>query len=61
MEIPMVDRHYFGDLALAVLLVLPLAGLAKAQPVNRHHVSTPSAVSVSSGERAPQGRISILG
>lgn len=28
----MVDRHWFGDLSLAVLLALPLAGLTMGQP-----------------------------
>jgi hypothetical protein len=29
----MVDRHWFGDLSLAILLAFPLAALAIAEPV----------------------------
>jgi hypothetical protein len=61
METQMVDRHYFGDLAFAVLLVLPLAGLARAQPISHHRVATPHAVDIPSGGGSPEGRISILG
>jgi hypothetical protein len=57
----MVDRHYFGDLALAVLLALPLAGLAKPQTVVHHQLAKPAAISTASADRAPEGRISVFG
>lgn len=56
----MVDRHSFGDLALAVLLALPLAGLARPQPVTDHHVR-PSPISASSAANTTHDRISLLG
>lgn len=57
----MVDRQYFGDLALAVLLALPLAGLAKPQSVAHHPVAKPAAIATASADRSPEGRISLLG
>jgi hypothetical protein len=57
----MVDRHSFGDLALAVLLVLPLAGLAKPQTVFHHQSAKPAAISTAYADRSPAGRISLLG
>jgi hypothetical protein len=57
----MVDRHSFGDLALAVLLVLPLAGLAKPQTVLHHQSAKPAAISTAFADRSPAGRISLLG
>ncbi|MFL6721500.1 MAG: hypothetical protein ACJ8FT_06825 [Sphingomonas sp.] len=57
----MVDRHYFGDLAFAVLLVLPLVGLARIQPVLHHQTVQPAALSAASVDRSPDGRISLLG
>jgi hypothetical protein len=57
----MVDRHYFGDLALAVLLALPLVGLAKPQSVVHHQIAKPAAISAASADRSPEGRISLLG
>ena len=57
----MVDRHTFGDFALAVLLVLPLAGLAKPQTVLHHQSAKPAAISTASADRSPSGRISLLG
>lgn len=55
----MVDRHSFGDLALAVLLALPLAGLARP-PVTDHHVRL-SPISASSVANTTHNRISLLG
>jgi len=54
----MFDRHAFGDLALAVLLALPLAALS-----HPHQVSGKSAMFTATGdERAPgYGRIGLLG
>jgi hypothetical protein len=57
----MVDRQYFGDLALAVLLALPLGGLAKPQNLVHHQVAKPAAISTASADRSPDGRISLLG
>jgi hypothetical protein len=57
----MVDRHSFGDLALAVLLVLPLAGLARPQTILHHQSAKPAAISTASADRSPEGRISLLG
>ena len=58
----MVDRHYFGDLALAVLLVLPLVGLSRWQPVHHdYRTVTPHAISMTAADRVPEGRISLLG
>jgi hypothetical protein len=57
----MIDRHYFGDLALAVLLALPLAGLAKPQTVLHRQVVQPMAISAASVDRSPGGRVSLLG
>jgi hypothetical protein len=57
----MVDRHSFGDLALAVLLVLPLAGLAKPQTILHHQFAKPGAMTTASADGSPEGRISLLG
>ncbi|MEA3079838.1 MAG: hypothetical protein QOF05_1246 [Sphingomonadales bacterium] len=57
----MFDRHWLGDIALAVLLVLPLAGLARTQPITRHHVAKTDAVSITTADRSPEGRISLFG
>jgi hypothetical protein len=54
----MNDRHAFGDLALAVLLALPLAALAHSHQVP----SKAGAVSAAADHRAPgNGRIGLLG
>ena len=55
----MLARQWLGDLSLAVLLVLPLATLAKAQPTT-HHSANVQSVALSA-ERTPTGRISLLG
>jgi hypothetical protein len=57
----MFDHQWLGDIALAVLLVLPLAGLARTQPISLHHVATTHAVSITTADRSPEGRISLLG
>ena len=56
----MFDRHWLGDLAIAVLLALPLAALARPQPV-AHHPAAKSAISVAAADRSPGGRIGLLG
>ena len=55
----MLDRHSLGELALAVLLMLPLATLAKAHPPT-HQWKTYSAPSLTA-DRSPAGRIGIFG
>jgi hypothetical protein len=55
----MVDRHWFGDLSLAVLLTLPAAALAWPQPVPKQTAA--SARTVASVPLHPNGRISLLG
>ena len=57
----MVDRHWLGDLSLAVLLVLPIIGLARSQPVNHQRTVAPPAVSMTAAAHSPEGRISLLG
>jgi len=56
----MVDRHWLGDLGLAVLFVLPLAMLARPQAVV--HQPGPGAVKIATADHSPgKGRISLLG
>ncbi len=56
----MPDRQWLGDFALAVLLALPLATLAKAQPQASHHAAKVSRVALAV-EVGPAGRMSLLG
>ena len=57
-----IDRQLIGDLSLAVLLALPLAALAHAQPFQHRTVAAPVGAPVASAEHAPgAGRISLLG
>lgn len=57
----MFDRHWLGDLALAVLLTLPLVGLARSYSPPQQEIAKPAAVSVAAADRLPGGRISLLG
>lgn len=58
----MVDRHWLGDIGVAVLLALPLVALARPQPVVHKHVFTPAAAKVATADRLPgNGRISLFG
>ena len=58
----MFDRHAVGDLALAVLLAVPLAALAKSQPAPHHHqTASAAAVHIAAADRTPAGRMSLLG
>lgn len=58
----MVDRHWLGDIGMAVLLALPLVALARPQPVVHKHIVTPAAAKVGTADRLPgNGRISLLG
>jgi hypothetical protein len=60
LELFMVDRHWLGDLGLAVLFVLPLAMLARPQAVV--HQPGPVAVKIATADHSPgKGRISLLG
>ena len=54
------DRHWLGDLSLAVLLVLPTAALARAEASpNRSAAPGPHAAAPAVGPIA--GRIGLLG
>lgn len=57
----MLDRHWLGDIALAVLLVLPLVGLVRMPPTPHHPTAQAASVSVAAADRAPAGRISLFG
>jgi hypothetical protein len=56
----MFDRHWLGDLALAVLLVLPLTGLAESRPATHQAASNSSAI-VTAANLSPSGRIGLFG
>ena len=58
----MVDRHWLGDIALAVLLALPLVSLARPQAVPHKQTAAHAAVKVATADRLPgNGRIGLLG
>jgi hypothetical protein len=58
----MFDRHWLGDISLAVLLALPLVALARPQATVHKSVETPVAAKTSTADRLPgNGRISLLG
>ena len=57
----MLDRHWLGDISLAVLLVLPLAGLVRFPQTSAYPSAGAASVSVAAADRAPAGRISLLG
>jgi len=55
----MIDRHWVGDVSLAILLALPLAALA--QPLANTRNPAPAAVHLSlCGGMPAAGRISLL-
>ena len=57
----MIDRQLFGDLSLAVLLVLPLLAFARPAPVPHQPIVTPAAAKVATADRVPAaGRIGLL-
>jgi hypothetical protein len=60
LELPMFDRHWLGDLALAVLLALPLTGLASSRPATHQNASKTS-TTVTTASLSPSGRIGLLG
>lgn len=57
----MFDRRWFGDLALSVLLTLPLVGLARSYSPTDHQSVQTAVVSTAAADRLPAGRISLLG
>ena len=58
----MVDRHWLGDIGLAVLLALPLVTLTRPAAVPHKQIATPAAAKVAIADRLPgNGRISLLG
>ena len=58
----MVNRHWLGDIGLAVLLALPLVAIARPAPAAHKQISTPAAAKLATADRLPgNGRISLLG
>jgi hypothetical protein len=56
----MVDRHWLGDISLAILLALPFVAFAQPRATVQH--GTVSATQHSLASKAPSnGRISLLG
>ena len=56
----MFDRHWLGDLAIAVLLVLPLTGLAESRPA-AHQTALNSSTIATAANLSPSGRIGLFG
>jgi len=62
MELTMVDRHWLGDLSLAVLLVLPLLALARPHASETKAFAATHAGKVAVVDRVPgNGRIGLFG
>ena len=58
----MVDRHWLGDLSLAVLLVLPLLALARPHASEPKGFTASHAGKIAVVDRTPgNGRIGLLG
>lgn len=58
----MLDRRWFGDLGLAILLVMPIASLALPQPASSQPKTAAVMAKASTANRiAATGRISLLG
>ena len=58
----MLDRRWFGDLGLAVLLAMPIATLALPLPVSSQPNTGPVIAKAAAADRiAATGRISLLG
>jgi hypothetical protein len=57
----MFDRHWLGDVALAVLLMLPVMSFARSHPNSEQQSAQAAAISVAAADRLPSGRISLLG
>jgi hypothetical protein len=61
MELPMLARQWLGDVAFAVLLVLPIAVLAKVQPTSSDQLVSRFSAAAPATSHLPTGRISLLG
>jgi hypothetical protein len=60
MEFPMAVRQWFGDVALAIVLALPLAALAYSQPII--HAERAGTSTIAAADQFPAtGRIGLLG
>jgi len=58
----MIDRRWFGDLGLAVLIAMPIASLALPLPISSQPNATPVVAKTAAVDRiAASGRISLLG
>ena len=58
----MVDRHWLGDVSLAILLALPLAALAQPDASLHKPAAAASAAKLTVANTAPSNRrISLLG
>jgi hypothetical protein len=57
----MFDRHWLGDLALAVLLSLPFVGLAQTQPYRQPPHAGAAATTAPAAAHSPDGRMGIVG
>jgi hypothetical protein len=59
----MVDRHWLGDVSLAILLALPLTALAQPSYASLHTpAAAPAAAKLTVANTVPSnGRISLLG
>ena len=58
----MVNRHWLGDLSLAILLALPLAALAQPRASIGSHAGSVAAAQVPAASPvSSHGRISLLG
>jgi hypothetical protein len=61
-ECSMIDRRWFGDLGLAVLIAMPIASLALPLPISSQPNATPVVAKTAAVDRiAASGRISLLG
>ena len=60
-EFSMIDRHWLGDLGLAILLALPLAALA--EPVQATHTTAGqlAPTHLPAGDRLSNDRVGLLG
>jgi hypothetical protein len=58
----MPDRHWLGDISLAVLLALPAVALVRPAAVDHKQTASPPAAKIAIADRLPgNGRISLLG
>jgi hypothetical protein len=57
----MIDRHWLGDLGLAVLLALPFAALAQPLPAGKDAHAAEMASLASNDALQAHGRIGLLG